>query len=112
MTMSNSGLATTVTKISGGQVVTESIPRLPTIQELREELSYRGSEDNSFRFRGDIIAIGQWDSVEKVYSLSNPILTGMQFPTWLDAFNYLDEEKEAIYAELETLKVAEEEDDE
>jgi hypothetical protein len=36
----------------------------------------------------------------------------MQFPTWLDAFNYLDEEKEAIYAELETLNVAEEEDDE
>ena len=112
----SSGLAglhvgTVVKKIQGGQVVENEIRRLPTIEELRETLSYRGSEDQSFRWRGGILAYGNWDSEEKVYSLSNPVFSGMQFPTWQKAFDFLDTEKEAIATELNKLIEIEEEDE-
>ena len=107
------GLTTTVrNKISGGVVVTEKVTRLPTLDELRENLSYRGSEDQSFRWRGEILAYGEYDSKEKVYSLSNLVFSGMQFPTWQKAFDFLNAEKEAILTELEKLTVIEEEDEE
>ena len=112
--MSNSttvGLGiTTSRKIVGGRVVEEKVVQLPTIDELREKLSYRGSEDQSFRWRGEILAYGKYDPKEKVYSLSNPVFSGMQFPTWQKAFDFLDGEKEAILLELEKLTVIEEDE--
>ncbi len=99
-----------VKKIVGGRVVEDEIRRLPTIAEIREKLSYRGSEDQSFRWRGGILAYGQWDPEEKVYSLSNPVFSRMQFPTWQEAFDFLDGEKEAIATELEKLEVIEEDE--
>ena len=108
---SSTGLGiTTSRKIVGGRVVEEKIVQLPTIEELRENLSYRGSEDQSFRWRGEILAYGKWDLKEKIYSLSNPVFSGMQFPTWQEAFDFLDTEKEAILTELEKLTVIEEEE--
>jgi|TARA_B100000315_G_scaffold216965_1_gene217237 hypothetical protein len=106
---SSTGLGiTTSRKIVGGRVVEEKVVQLPTIEELREKLSYRGSEDQSFRWRGEILAYGEWDANEKVYSLSNPVFSGMQFPTWQKAFDFLDGEKEAILLELEKLAIIEE----
>ena len=103
---SSTGLGiTTSRKIVGGRVVEEKVVQLPTIEELREKLSYRGSEDQSFRWRGEILAYGEWDTEEKVYSLSNPVFSGMQFPTWQKAFDFIDAEKEAIATELEKLAV-------
>ena len=100
------GLTTTVrTVIKGGMVKEELVTLLPTLDELREKLSYRGSEDQSFRWRGEILAYGAYDPKEKVYSLSNPVFSGMQFPTWQNAFDFLDAEKEAILTELERLVV-------
>ena len=105
------GLTTTIRKkMAGGMVVTEKVVLLPTIEELREKLSYRGSEDQSFRWRGEILAYGKYDSKEKVYSLSNPVFSGMQFPTWQNAFDFLDAEKEAILTELEKLTMNEEDE--
>ena len=100
-----------VKKIVGGRVVEDEIQRLPTIEEIREKLSYRGSEDQSFRWRGEILAYGEWNIEEKVYSLSNQIFSGMQFPTWQKAFDFLDGEKDAILKELEKLAVIDEEDE-
>ena len=112
--MSNSttvGLGiTTSRKIVGGRVVEEKVVQLPTLNELREKLSYRGSEDQSFRWRGEILAYGKWDLKEKVYSLSNPVFSGMQFPTWQEAFDFLNTEKEAIATELEKLTMNEEDE--
>ena len=99
-----------VKKIEGGVVKEEQVTLLPTIEELREKLSYRGSEDQSFRWRGEILAYGEYDSKEKVYSLSNQVFSGMQFPTWQKAFDFLDGEKEAILTELEKLTVIEEDE--
>ena len=108
---SSTGLGISMSrKIVGGRVVEEKIVQLPTIEELRENLSYRGSEDQSFRWRGEILAYGKWDLKEKVYSLSNPVFSGMQFPTWKEAFDFLDAEKEAILTELEKLAIIEEEE--
>ena len=99
-----------VKKIQGGRVVENEIRRLPTIDEIREKLSYRGSEDQSFRWRGEILAYGEWNTEEKVYSLSNQVFSGMQFPTWQEAFDFLDGEKEEILTELEKLIVIEEDE--
>ena len=108
---SSTGLGiTTSRKIVGGRVVEEKVVQLPTIEELREKLSYRGGEDQSFRWRGEILAYGEYDLKEKVYSLSNPVFSGMQFPTWQEAFDFLDTEKEAIAMELEKLAVIEEDE--
>ena len=101
---------TTSKKIAGGRVVEEKAVQLPTLNELREKLSYRGSEDQSFRWRGEILAYGKYDPKEKVYSLSNPVFSGMQFPTWQKAFDFLDGEKEAIATELEKLTAIEEDE--
>ena len=103
-------VGTVVKKLQGGRVVETEIRRLPTIDELRENLSYRGSEDQSFRWRGEILAYGKWDPTEKVYSLSNPVFSGMQFPTWQNAFDFLDTEKESILTELEKLAIVEEDE--
>lgn len=103
-------VGTVVKKLQGGRVVETEVHRLPTLEELREKLSYRGSEDQSFRWRGWILAYGAYDPKEKVYSLSNPVFSGMQFPTWQEAFDFLDTEKEAILTELEKLTVIEEEE--
>jgi len=109
---SSTGLGiTTSKKIAGGRVVEEKAVQLPTIEEIRESLSYRGSEDQSFRWRGEILAYGEYDHTEKVYSLSNPVFSGMQFPTWQKAFDFLDAEKEAIVMELNKLIEIEEEDE-
>ena len=109
--LSSTGLGiTTSKKIVGGRIVEEKAVQLPTIEELREKLSYRGSEDQSFRWRGWILAYGAYDPKEKVYSLSNPVFSGMQFPTWQNAFDFLDAEKEAILTELEKLAIIEEEE--
>jgi hypothetical protein len=106
---SSTGLGiTTSRKIVGGRVVEEKVVQLPTLNELREKLSYRGSEDQSFRWRGEILAYGKYDPKEKVYSLSNQVFSGMQFPTWQKAFDFLDGEKEAIATELEKLTAIEE----
>ena len=102
---------TTSKKIAGGRVVEEKAVQLPTLNELREKLSYRGSEDQSFRWRGEILAYGKYDPKEKVYSLSNPVFSGMQFPTWQKAFDFLNAEKEAIAMELNKLIEIEEEDE-
>ena len=111
MNSSTSGLGiTTSRKIVGGRVIEEKVMQLPTIEELREKLSYRGNEDQSFRWRGEILAYGEWDLKEKVYSLSNPVFSGMQFPTWQNAFDFLDAEKEAILTELEKLTMNEEDE--
>ena len=111
MSNSTSGLGiTTSRKIVGGRVVEEKVVQLPTIEELRETLSYRGGEDQSFRWRGEILAYGEYDLKEKVYSLSNPVFSGMQFPTWQEAFDFLDTEKESILTELEQLAVIEEDE--
>jgi|TARA_B100002003_G_scaffold218910_1_gene220209 hypothetical protein len=108
---SSTGLGiTTSRKIVGGRVVEEKVVQLPTIDELREKLSYRGSEDQSFRWRGEILAYGKYDPKEKVYSLSNPVFSGMQFPTWQKAFDFLDGEKEVIATELEKLTAIEEDE--
>ncbi len=108
---SSTGLGiTTSRKIVGGRVVEEKVVQLPTLDEIREKLSYRGSEDQSFRWRGVILAYGEWDTKEKVYSLSNPVFSGMQFPTWQNAFDFLNTEKEAIATELEKLTVIEEDE--
>ena len=108
---SSTGLGiTTSRKIVGGRVVEEKVVQLPTIEELRETLSYRGGEDQSFRWRGEILAYGEYDLKEKVYSLSNPVFSGMQFPTWQEAFDFLDTEKESILTELEQLAVIEEDE--
>ena len=108
---SSTGLGiTTSRKIVGGRVVEEKVVQLPTIEELRETLSYRGGEDQSFRWRGEILAYGEYDLKEKVYSLSNPVFSGMQFPTWQEAFDFLDTEKESILTELEKLAVIEEDE--
>lgn len=108
---SSTGLGITMSrKIVGGRVVEEKVVQLPTLNELREKLSYRGSEDQSFRWRGEILAYGKYDPKEKVYSLSNPVFSGMQFPTWKEAFDFLDAEKEAILTELEKLAIIEEEE--
>ena len=105
------GLTTTIRKkMAGGRVVTEKVIELPTLEQLREKLSYRGSEDQSFRWRGEILAYGKYDPKEKVYSLSNPVFSGMQFPTWQNAFDFLDAEKEAILTELEKLTMNEEDE--
>ena len=108
---SSTGLGiTTSRKIVGGRVVEEKVVQLPTLNELREKLSYRGSEDQSFRWRGEILAYGKYDPKEKVYSLSNPVFSGMQFPTWQKAFDFLDGEKEVIATELEKLTAIEEDE--
>ena len=112
--MSNSttvGLGiTTSRKIQGGRVVEEKVVQLPTIEEIREKLSYRGDEDQSFRWRGEVLAYGQWDPEEKVYALSNSVFSGMQFPTWQNAFDFLDGEKDAILIELEKLAIIKEDE--
>jgi hypothetical protein len=109
---------TTSKKIAGGRVVEEVAVQLPTIKELRETLSYRGSEDQSFRWRGQVLAYGNWDPKEKQYVLDHPLNVikdlktwDVNFPTWLEAYNYLDKEKEEILAEILTLVEFEEEDE-
>ena len=99
-----------VKKIEGGMVKEEHVTQLPTIEQIREKLSYRG-EENSFWWRGNVLAEGKWDPVEKVYSLRNPVFSGMQFPTWKKAFDFLDAEKDAILTELEKLTVIEEDEE-
>ena len=107
-----------VKKIEGGVVKEEIVSTLPTIKELRETLSFRGSEDQSFRWRGQVLAYGKYDSKEKQYVLDHPLNVlkdfktwDVNFPTWLDAYNYLDKEKEEILAEILTLVEFEEEDE-
>ena len=116
---SSTGLGiTTSRKIAGGRVVDEKVAQLPTIKELRETLSYRGSDDQSFRWRGQVLAYGKYDSKEKQYVLDHPLNVikdlktwDVNFPTWLEAYNYLDKEKEEILAGILTLVEFEEEDE-
>lgn len=106
-----------IKKIEGGVVKEEIVSSLPTIEELRETLSYRGSEDQSFRWRGQVLAYGKWDPKEKQYVLDHPLNVikdlktwDVNFPTWVEAYKYLDEEKEEILAGILTLIEIEEDE--
>ena len=99
-----------VRQFKAGQWHEVEIPRQPDIHEIRENLSYRGGEDKSFRWRGEILAYGHWDAEEKVYSVRNPLFSGMLFPSWEKAFEYIDSEKHAIMDELLKLQPAEEDE--
>ena len=119
--MTNSGTqglsGKVVKKIEGGIVKEEIVSRLPTIEELRETLSYRGSEDQSFRWRGQVLAYGKYDSKEKQYILDHPLNVikdlktwEVNFPTWIEAYNYLNKEKEEILEGILTLIEIEEDE--
>jgi len=107
-----------VKKIEGGMVKEERITQLPTIKDLREKLSYRGSDDQSFRWRGQVLAYGKYDSKEKQYVLDHPLNVikdlkswDVYFPSWQLAFDYLDSQKEEMLADILTLIEIEEEDE-
>ena len=100
---------TTSRKIVGGVVVEEQASaRLPTIEEIREKLSFRG-EEKEFWWRGGLLATGEWNSKTKVYTLSNQVFDEMEFPTWQKAFDFLDAEKPEIAMQLEALIIDEDE---
>ena len=85
-------------------------PDLPTIEQIREKLSYTG-DDRMFNWRGYALAEGAYDPEEKIYNIS--MLTGIEtFPTFGDAREYIDKNKEDILANiLKAEAELEEEDD-
>ena len=86
----------------------EKGPDLPTIEQIREKLSYTG-EDRMFSWRGHALAEGAYDPEEKVYNIS--LITGIEtFPTFGEAREYIDKNKEDILANI--LKAEPEEDEE
>ena len=86
----------------------EKGPDLPTIEQIREKLSYTG-DDRMFSWRGYALAEGAYDPEEKVYNIS--LITGIEtFPTFGEAREYIDKNKEDILANI--LKAEPEEDEE
>jgi len=100
---------TTSRKIRGGTVVEEKVVVLPTIEEIREKLSFKG-EEKEFWWRGGLLASGTWNSKTKVYTLSNQVFDEMEFPTWQKAFDFLDAEKSGIAMQLEALTTFDEDE--
>jgi len=84
-------------------------PDLPTIEQIREKLSYNGDE-RMFNWRGHALAEGAYDPEEKVYRIS--LVTGMEtFPTFGDAREYIDKNKEEILSNLLKVETEAEEED-
>ena len=87
----------------------EKGPDLPTIEQIREKLSYTG-EDRMFSWRGHALAEGAYDPDEKVYNIS--LVTGIEtFSTYGEAHEYLDKNKEDILANVLKAEAEIEEDD-
>jgi len=85
-------------------------PDLPSIEQIREKLSFRHDE-RMFYWRGSALGEGAYDPEEKVYNVS--LLTGLEtFPTYSEAREYVDTNKEDILANILKAGIeAEEEDD-
>ena len=87
----------------------EKGPDLPTIEQIREKLSYTG-DDRMFSWRGHAIAEGAYDPEEKVYNIS--LITGIEtFPTFGEAREYIDKNKEDILSNVLKAEAEIEEDD-
>ena len=87
----------------------EKGPDLPSIDQIREKLSYRGDE-RTFNWRGYALAEGTYDPNEKVYNIS--LVTGIEtFPTYGEAHEYVDKNKEDILANVLKAEAKLEEDD-
>ena len=99
---------TTSRRIRGGRVTEEKVVVLPTIEEIREKLAFRG-EAKEFWWRGGLLASGAWNSKTKVYTLSNLVFDEMEFPSWQKAFDFLDAEKSELATQLKTVIVDEDE---
>ena len=107
---------TTGIGISGGTIgidrakrKVEEMPDLPSIDQIREKLSYTG-DDRMFSWRGHALAEGAYDPDEKVYNIS--LITGIEtFPTFGEAREYIDKNKEDILANILKAEPEEEDDD-
>jgi hypothetical protein len=107
---------TTGIGISGGIIGRDIVKKseyiahnLPSIDQIREKLSFR-HEDRMFYWRGHALAEGAYDPDEKVYRIS--LITGMEtFPTFGDAREYIDKNKEDILSNILKAAIEEEEDD-
>jgi len=87
----------------------EKGPDLPTIEQIREKLSFNGDE-RMFNWRGYALAEGAYDPEEKVYNVS--LLTGIEtFPTYSEASKYIDKNKEDILANILKAEAKLKEDD-
>ena len=84
-------------------------PDLPSIEQIREKLSFRHDE-RMFYWRGHALAEGAYDPDEKVYRVS--LITGPEtFPTFKEANEYIDKNKEEILSNLLTVETDVEEED-
>ena len=107
---------TTGIGISGGTIgidrakkKEEKGPDLPSIDQIREKLSFRHDE-RMFYWRGSALAEGAYDPDEKVYRIS--LLTGIEtFPTYGEAHKYVDKNKEDILENILKAEPEEEEED-
>lgn len=88
----------------------EKGPDLPTIEQIREKLSYTG-DDKMFSWRGYALAEGAYDPEEKVYNIS--LITGIEtFPTFGEAREYIDKNKEDILSNVLKAEIDAEEETE
>ena len=88
----------------------EKGPDLPTIEQIREKLSYTG-DDRMFSWRGHALAEGAYDPEEKVYNIS--LITGIEtFPTFGEAREYIDKNKEDILSNVLKAEIDAEEETE
>ena len=88
----------------------EKGPDLPTIEQIREKLSYTG-DDRMFSWRGYALAEGAYDPDEKVYNVS--LVTGIEtFPTFGEAREYIDKNKEDILSNVLKAEIDAEEETE
>ena len=88
----------------------EKGPDLPTIEQIREKLSYTG-DDRMFNWRGYALAEGAYDPEEKVYNIS--LITGIEtFPTFGQAREYIDKNKEDILSNVLKAEIDAEEETE
>ena len=116
MVQENNPSVTTGIGISGGTIgidrakrKVEEMPDLPSIDQIREKLSYTG-DDRMFSWRGHALAEGAYDPDEKVYNIS--LITGIEtFPTFGEAREYIDKNKEDILANILKAEPEEEEED-
>ena len=88
----------------------EKGPDLPTIEQIREKLSYTG-DDRMFSWRGHALAEGAYDPEEKVYNIS--LITGIEtFPTFGEAREDIDKNKEDILSNVLKAEIDAEEETE